>query len=185
MGAADPPEPSPVLAIALLCTALTIGYGVLHDLVTIRISPEYFTIAHAPVIATDSRTLLAAAWGIAATWWVGVPFGLVLGLTATTGPRARTSARALVSPLLSALGLTAGFAALAGMLGFLAASTGFIHVVGPLAGRLSPNGRVQFVAVLWTHLASYAAGGVLALVVVVRTWQARARGPLVVLPGAV
>jgi len=168
-----------VLAIALLCTALTMGYGVLHDQVTIRISPEYFTVAHPPLIATDSPTLLAAAWGVAATWWVGVPFGLILGLAATTGPRARTTARALVPSLVSALGLTAGFAALAGMLGFLAASTGFIHVVGPLARRLSPNGQVQFVAVLWTHLASYAAGGVLALVVILRTWRARGEGNVV------
>jgi hypothetical protein len=168
----------PLFAIALLCAALTMGYGVLHDLVTIRISPEYFTVARAPVIATDSPTLLAAAWGIAATWWVGVPLGLILGLAATTGSRAPASARSLAPSLVAALGLTAGFAALAGMLGFFAASTGFIHVVGPLAHRLSPRGQIQFVAVLWTHLASYATGGVLALVVIVRTWLVRTGTPV-------
>jgi hypothetical protein len=168
-----------VLGITFLCLALTTGYGVLHDLVTIRISPEYFTIAHAPLIATDSVTLLAVAWGVAATWWVGAPLGLTLGLAATTGPRPRATASALARSLVSALGLTAGFAALAGMLGFLAASTGVVHVVGPLAARLTPDGQVRFVAVLWTHLASYAAGGILALVVVVRTWRERGRGPAV------
>lgn len=171
-----------MLVIACLCTALTMGYGVLHDQVTIRISPEYFTVAHPPLIATDSPTLLAAAWGVAATWWVGLPLGLILGLTATTGPRARTTVTTLAPSLVSALGLTAGFAALAGMLGLLAASSGLVHVVGPLARRLSPDAQVRFVAVLWTHLVSYGAGGVLALVVIVRTWRARARIPVVVSP---
>lgn len=126
------------------------------------------------MIETDSPILLAAAWGVAATWWVGVPLGLVLGLAATTGPRARGTIASLLGSLVPALGLTAGCAALAGMLGFLAASTGLVHVVGPLSRHLSRDGQVRFVAVLWTHAGGYLAGGALALALVVRTWRVRA-----------
>ena len=67
---------SPKWKIVSLCVAATCLYGVIHDQITIRISPEYFTLAHPAFFPTSNRTLLALCWGIAATWWIGAAFGL-------------------------------------------------------------------------------------------------------------
>ena len=162
-----------MFAIAILSTLLTIAYGVLHDQVTIRICPEYFTVFHPHLIDTDSLIVLAAAWGVVATWWVGLPFGLALGLAATMGARPKRSVGHVVSSVAIALGFTAGAAALAGMLGFIAASTRNVFVVGPLAGEIPTSHHAPFIAVLWTHLASYGIGGLAGAVLVVRTWKSR------------
>ena len=115
-----------MFGIAILSTLLTITYGVLHDQVTIRICPEYFTVFHPHLIDTGSLTVLAAAWGVVATWWIGLPIGLTLGLAATTGIRPRRTARQVVPSIVIGLGLTAGAAALAGMLGFLAGQSAIV-----------------------------------------------------------
>ena len=57
------------LKIILLSVAAAIGYGVAHDQVTIRVCPEYFTLAHAPLFHSGSLTLVALGWGVVATWW--------------------------------------------------------------------------------------------------------------------
>jgi hypothetical protein len=46
-----------------------IAYGILHDQITVRICPEYFTIGHPPVFQTGSLTMLLAV-GASSTWWV-------------------------------------------------------------------------------------------------------------------
>ena len=70
------------LRIILLGLVSAVGYGLLHDQVTVRISLEYFTIGHPPLVPTEDPTLLALAWGVVATWWVGLPLG---GLLASRG----------------------------------------------------------------------------------------------------
>jgi len=66
------------LKIVGLGVLAAIGYGIVHDQVTVRVCLEYFTIFHPRLISSTSPTLLALAWGVAATWWVGLPLGLGL-----------------------------------------------------------------------------------------------------------
>ena len=57
------------LKIVALCTLAAIGYGLVLDQITIRICEEYFTVFHPQVLPEgSSKTLLALAWGVLATW---------------------------------------------------------------------------------------------------------------------
>ncbi len=73
------------VAIVLLCIAMAILYGIVHDQVTARVCVEYFTIGHPPVFDTDDTTLLALGWGVIATWWVGLGLGIPLAIAARAG----------------------------------------------------------------------------------------------------
>ena len=91
------------IRIVLLATFAAIAYGILHDQVTARICVEYFTIGHPPVFPTTSPTLLALGWGILATWWVGLPLGILLAIAARAGSRPRLTAAQLRRPILTLL----------------------------------------------------------------------------------
>ena len=57
--------------IWLVAIVATVTYGIAHDLVTTRVSLEYFTIAPTGIFETQSPILLAFGWGVVATWWAG------------------------------------------------------------------------------------------------------------------
>jgi hypothetical protein len=75
--------------IVLATLATTLLYGVAHDQITARISIEYFTVGHQRLFAHDSPTLHGLAWGVIATWWVGIALGAALALCARAGSRPR------------------------------------------------------------------------------------------------
>ena len=66
------------LRIIGLCVLAAVLYGVAHDQVTARVCVEYFTIGHPRILATESPTVLGLAWGVIATWWVGLVLGAPL-----------------------------------------------------------------------------------------------------------
>lgn len=69
------------LKIILLAVGAAIVYGILHDLFTVHLCLEYFTKFHPPILGgTQNRILLALGWGVIATWWVGLPLGILLAL---------------------------------------------------------------------------------------------------------
>jgi len=68
------------LGVVLLAVGASVLYGILHDQITVRVCLEYFTIGHPRIIESESPTLLAFAWGVVATWWMGVLLGLPLAL---------------------------------------------------------------------------------------------------------
>ncbi|QDU64092.1 hypothetical protein Pan216_49810 [Planctomycetes bacterium Pan216] len=88
---------------------LAVIYGLIHDQITVRLSLEYFTVAHTlpPFIPANSPTLIGLFFGVAATWWAGAILGGFLGLCARRGPEPRLVARQFVSPLLVVFGITA------------------------------------------------------------------------------
>src|SRR5215208_4042841 len=103
-----------IVGLALLAA---VGYGVLHDQVTARICVEYFTIGHPPLFPTESPTLLALGWGVVATWWVGLPLGVLLSAAARVGARPKLTAAQLRRPvgvLLLAMGACAAIAGVVG-----------------------------------------------------------------------
>ena len=153
------------LAIIGLCVLATITYGIVHDQVTARVCIEYFTIGHRP--------LLGLAWGVLATWWVGLLLGVPLAVAARWGKRPKRELRSLLRPV-AILMFVAGMCALvAGAVGWYAADTGAVVLVGPLAQRVAPAKHTAFIADLWAHLASYGVGFLGGIVVIVRVWRSR------------
>jgi len=169
------------LRIILLALLAAIGYGIAHDQVTARICVEYFTIGHPPVFPTDSPTLLAIGWGIIATWWVGLPLGLLLSAAAQLGSRPPITATYLRRPIAVLLLVMAASAAVAGVVGGVLAVMGQVWLVAPMSALVPPERQLPFLVDLWMHSASYASGIVGGVALAVWTW--RQRGTLGVAAG--
>ena len=163
------------LRIVGLGLGAAIAYGILHDQITARICVEYFTVGHPPLIASTSPTLLALAWGVVATWWVGLPLGLALAVAARGGRRPKTNAAAVAPRVLKLLVVMASCAFVAGLAGFLLAEHGSLTLVGEW-GVVVPHARhSRFLADLWAHNASYLSGILGGLFVVGVTYHRRGR----------
>jgi len=161
------------LRIVGTCVGGAVLYGVLHDLVTAHLSVEYFTVAH-PWIGTDDPILLALAWGVLATWWVGVLLGVPLAAAARLGRAPRVTAVELRAAILRLL-VVMGVAAVAAML-FAALATGeTFYLPDPLFERVQRDrhGRLAVAAV--GHAVSYFAGFVGGIALIVRTVRDRRR----------
>jgi hypothetical protein len=163
------------IRIVLMCIFAACIYGILHDQITARICVEYFTIGHPPIFNTEDPTLLGLGWGILATWWVGLLLGVPLAMAARIGPRPKRTAGTLIRPVVYLLGVMAVCAFLAGIVGWILASTGAIFLVGPMAIEISEDRHVPFLIDLWAHLASYIVGLAGGLVVIVQVWRSRGR----------
>lgn len=161
------------LAIVGHAVLAAVVYGVLHDQVTIRICPEYFTVAHPTIVRTGSLTLLALFWGVFATWWVGLPLGVLLGVAARAGRRwSKFSPSELVSRIGVLLGVIGALAVIAGVAAYMVGLGGEFRRHAPdLASRIDEAKHDRFMAAWVMHVTSYfagAAGGVgLALVVLI------------------
>jgi hypothetical protein len=161
------------IRIVLFATLAAIVYGVIHDLITAHLCVEYFTIAHPPVFATDSPVLLALGWGILATWWVGLILGLALAAAARLGPPPRLGLGTLRRPIVLVMAFSALAALGAGILGALFAANTTAPTPDAWAPSIPPGRYVAFTAVAWAHGASYAAGGLGGLVVILHTLRRR------------
>jgi hypothetical protein len=161
------------LGIVLLCIGAAVAYGIVHDQVTARVCVEYFTVGHVRILDTDDPTLLGIAWGVFATWWVGLLLGVALAFAARFGTRPKSSVSSLVRPVGAVLLAMAGTSLVAGLLGGWLAHSGRVTLSGPLADAIPPDRKARFIADLWAHSASYLAGLVGGLVLVNRVWQSR------------
>lgn len=90
----------------------SVVFGIVHDSFTVSVCKEYFTVHHPPVFKTENPVLLALAWGVYATWWVGAGLGIFLAVCSTVGARPVMTAWRLVRPVVSLLAglLAAGLA---------------------------------------------------------------------------
>lgn len=163
------------LGIVLMCIAAAVCYGIAHDQVTARVCVEYFTVGHPPVFDTDDPTLLGIGWGIIATWWVGLLLGVPLAVVARAGSRPKRSVGSLVRPVAYLLGVMAVCALVAGVVGWLLASSGAVFLVDPIASELPQDRHVPFLADMWAHSASYLIGLVGGIAVIVLVWRMRGR----------
>jgi hypothetical protein len=163
------------VAIIVLCTLAAVAYGIVHDQVTARVCVEYFTIGHPPVFHTNSPTQLGLGWGVLATWWVGVLLGVPLAFAARFGAKPKRSALSLVRPVTALLAVNGACALLAGCIGYIAASKGWVRLVGRLATAVPDDRHVVFLADLWAHWSSYLVGFVGGIVVCVLVWIGRRR----------
>jgi len=161
------------IKIVLLAIAAAISYGILHDQITVRVCIEYFTIGHPPVFSTTSPTWLAVGWGIIATWWVGLLLGVPLSICAQRGTRPKVSAVELIRPLSKILCVMGIVALLSGLAGFVAASNGWVWLLEPLRSLVPAEKHTLFLADLWSHVASYAAGFAGGIGLCWMTWKRR------------
>jgi hypothetical protein len=163
------------LAIVVLSMMAAVAYGIVHDQITARVCIEYFTIGHPQILAveTTSPTVIGFVWGVVATWWVGLALGILLAIAARVGRRPQKSVRVLVRPLLLLMGISGALALLAGILGYVAASSGWIELHGPIAHRVPQQQHSRFIADAFAHTMSYAAGAIGGLILIVLTWRSR------------
>lgn len=168
----------PSLKIVGLCVLFCVVYGVLHDQVTARVCIEYFTIGHVPVLPPEyeTPTNLAFAWGVIATWWVGVLLGIPLAVACRAGGLPKRSVGSLVRPLLVLAGCSAALATTAGLIGWTLARQDAVVLLEPMASRVPEDRQVAFLTDLWAHSASYLSGFMGAIVLIVSTlrWRWRA-----------
>lgn len=166
------------LRIVLLCIAAAVLYGVAHDQVTIRMSLEYFTVLH-PRLGwlgdLQSPTVLACAWGVIATWWVGLILGLPIAYCCRRGPAPKLVARDLVRPLALMLAAMGVGAAIAALVGRELALSGSVVLHPALASGIDPERRLGAIMALWAHSASYLLGTVGGVALAVHLWLERRR----------
>ncbi|MEK7470217.1 MAG: hypothetical protein AAB074_22840 [Planctomycetota bacterium] len=143
--------------IVLLCIAAAVVYGIVHDQVTARVCIEYFTIAHPPMVKSQSPTVLGFAWGAAATWWVGALLGVVLATCCDAGSWPKISPRELVTPILIMLVLMAVLATTAGFIGYYV-GIGEEQTEWWILEGIPEKKMARFSADAWAHLASYSFG---------------------------
>ena len=165
----------PSFKIVLLGLCAAVGYGIVHDQITARICVEYFTVGHPRIIDSESPTLLGLVWGVVATWWVGLPLGVLLALAARAGPWPQLEADDLRSSVLILLGVMAICAALAGFVGYQFAIAQQIGFPSIWATGVSPEKQPAFIADWWAHNASYDVGILGGAIVCVITWWRRRR----------
>ncbi len=161
-----------IVAFSLLAA---ICYGILHDQVTAHLCVEYFSIAHPPVFPTRSPFLLALGWGVIATWWVGLPLGLLAAAAARIGRGRQLSfaqVRRLILRLLLAMAICA---AVSGTTGAWLASGGNYPLLDGWSQVIPRAKWVAFSADQWAHLASYASGVLGGLIVIARIIWLRLR----------
>lgn len=156
-----------------LCTVTS--YGIIHDQITVRLCPEYFTLAHPPLFHTASPTLLALSWGVAATVGIGAGFGVLLGLVSQSPGLPPISIPKLWNLLLRLLSAMAVAAALTGCVGFELSRLAIISCPSVWAEFVPASRHNQFMAVWFAHCASYLVGLGAGVFLVFRTWDQRQR----------
>ncbi|RPI59455.1 MAG: hypothetical protein EHM48_08850 [Planctomycetaceae bacterium] len=133
-------------------------YGIVQDQVTVRVCIEYFTIGHPPVFNTTSPTMLALGWGVIATWWVGLPLGLLIAVSARLIRESQLTWRDILKPLGVALLAMAVLSFIAGVIGYFSANANIIVLHEPLSHFIPPDRHAVFMADYWAHTAAYATG---------------------------
>ncbi|WP_298328507.1 hypothetical protein [Asticcacaulis sp.] len=155
-----------------------VSYGILHDMVTAHLCVEYFTIAHPPIFATQSPFLLALGWGIIATWWVGLPLGILLAACGRLGPKNKLSFIQLLRPILILMSVSAVAALVAGLSGAALVLTAMGNIPEPWGEIIPSNKHITFNAAYWAHSTSYLFGFAGGLTVLAFTFYRRFNPPI-------
>jgi len=162
--------PMQAVKIFLACVAAAILYGIVHDQITAHLCIEYFTVFHPKIINSQSPTLLALAWGVVATWWVGAILGVLLAIVSQAGARPKLGVRDLLRPICILLAIMGGCAVAAGTIGY---ASGWVSQDS--AALVPISSHKTFAADVWAHTASYLAAGVGGLALCVIAFKKRLR----------
>lgn len=157
-----------VFLISLICPFIAGIYGILHDQFTYTISPEYFTkfkfeqfgILEYVISSSYSSRAGVAYVGWMATWWTGLPVGIILGLTGLL----HAQWKPMLKITLKAILLTIGITLLTGLIGL---SYGWVYLSHQPADDWLPKGLTDpasFIMAGSMHNFSYL-GGLIGLIV--------------------
>lgn len=139
-------------------------YGIVHDQITIRICPDYFLIWHPALVPTENLTIVALAWGVMATWWMGAFLGFLVGLGAAAGKPPYASKRQIVRAFVWIMAITGLCAAAVGIVVWRLDMVAPSFVEGDqIAGSGLPN-RHRFMIDWAIHNTSYNIGALAGLV---------------------
>ena len=156
-----------LLAIIVLACLLGGLYGILHDQISYSISPEYYTkfkfyqfklVKPGEMSAFAYPRIQVAFVGFMASWWMGIPIGVILGLA---GIKSHTGAR-LFRVILRALLIIIAIAFITGLIGLAVGH--FIFAEQPrndFKGWFIPDNLVDFksfITVGTMHNFSYLGG---------------------------
>ena len=147
-------------------------YGILHDQLTYTISHEYYTkfkfyqfriAQYGDEAILNQPRLYVARVGFLATWWTGVPIGLVLGLVGLVHKDHKSMFKVTIKALMIALIVTF-------ITGLIGLTYGFTVLAESGVNWWLPDNLVQtknFIAVGSMHNFSYLGGAVGMLVGIV------------------
>jgi len=157
------------LKIILLAVAAAIVYGILHDLFTVHLCLEYFTKFHPPILGgTQNPILLALGWGVIATWWVGLPLGILLAIASRAVRAHQLTWRDQLQPIIILLVFMAIAALVMGQVARVL--TDPANYETSLARYYVPREKMlDFNSCLAMHQASYIAGALGGLLLVLVT----------------
>jgi len=166
--------------IVMLSVVAAVVYGVLHDQVTARVCIEYFTITHPHLVDSESPTVVGLAWGVVATWWMGLFLGVPLALSARLGSAPKRSPRRMIKAIAILL-VVMGVSALAsGIAGYWLSASGRVPIFQDLGEILPDDRHDRWMADWWAHNASYLVGffgGItLTALTIVGRWRDRRTG---------
>lgn len=139
-------------------TLAAIAYGILHDLVTAHMNVEYFTIAHPPMFNTTSPILLAIGWGTVATWWVGLPLGILMAVAAQYGPMPKLRLVDIRRSVLLLMATSYVIAMISGVFGYLSITHGGGEPTNGWGCCIDREIWAPFTFNSYAHMASYVSG---------------------------
>ena len=149
-----------IIAIAPIIGGL---YGILHDQLTYTISPEYYTkfkFYQFGLMDTGNEAIFpnpriqVSAVGFMATWWMGLPIGLILGLVGLV----HKDSKQMFSVTLKAILMTIVVAFTTGLIGL---AYGKFHLANIGVNWRFPDNLIDtknFIAVGSMHNFSYLGG---------------------------
>jgi hypothetical protein len=164
-------------AIVILAVTMAVAFGIVHNLVTVQISPANFTVGHARIVPTNSPVVLAIAWGLVTPFVAGLIVGVPLSMIATVGSKPQLSTAQLALPI-AALCMAMAVGSIAGgAVGYARARSGSHDLPESLARRVPVHDLVRFASIrtahTWAHRAGFAGGVVLWLY----AWRIRRAQP--------
>jgi len=163
------------LKVILLCIGGAVAYGIVHDQITARLCIEYFTVAHPPLVRTTSPTLIGLAWGVAATFWVGMAMGFPLALASQSPPSPPVPLARIGKNVLTLLSVMAVAALLSGITGFELSRRGILSLPEGYFDAIPIEQHHRFMAAWFAHGASYLFGLVGGLYLIFSMWIQRGR----------
>ena len=152
-----------VYALFVVLAVIVSGvYGMAHDQISYAVSSEYFTrfkFRQFDLVDTPLPNRVRAAMvGFLATWWMGVPVGMFVGLAGFIHRGARRMLRVLLGSMLVAVVFTLLF----GLCGLLYGYFQTAHIdLADYRGWFIPDGLIdlrRYLCVGYMHNASYLGG---------------------------
>lgn len=138
-----------------VCIVAMIFYGVLQDQVSVRLSREYFTVAHPPIEGLEDPTVLGLAWGFLGSWWGGMLLGIALGAAATWGKKPPLTLRELLPGIVCLMLVIFAATLLTGMSAYQNGRILGVHLGDDWAQIITKENQLLLFVVGCAHFATY------------------------------